>query len=71
MLGSHGQNHVGGGTVSNCLPFIPWLLWNLDELLQGCLESQYIELCEATLALPAQDGCHGYRGNSSAVFISA
>lgn len=66
MLGSRGQNRVGGGTVSNCLLFIPQLLWNLDELLYGCLESQYIEACEAPLALhrlPSWDGCHSYCGN--------
>lgn len=48
MSASHGQNPIGGGTVSNCLQFIPLLVWNLEELLWACLESQYIELCEAT-----------------------
>lgn len=74
MLGRRGQNHIGGGTVSNCLLFIPWLVWNLDELLSCCFESQYVELREATLMFlpPASlDGCRGYCGNWSAVFISA
>lgn len=61
MLGSHGQNQIGGGTVSNCLLFIPGLVRDSDESLWGCLESQYIELCEETLSL--QDGCCGNRGN--------
>lgn len=43
MAGSHGQNRFGGGTVSNCFQFTPWLVRNVDELLQACLESQHIE----------------------------
>lgn len=27
------NNHVRGGTVSNCVVFILWLVWNSDELL--------------------------------------
>lgn len=65
MQGSHGHNHTGSGTVSSCFQFIPWLVWNSDELLYGCLESQYIELCEAALTLLlllCQAGYHGYDG---------